>query len=425
MADGVWSWSDGSLWNFTSWSAAVEITEGTSQCLMTSSDGTWTSESCTGDFYDIFSYGANYPFVCKVVPHTLATTTKKRYTRDQLNIPSLQVHYSYQAASQELLSAWQEKRMTGFRLSWRVEGADGPDLELTTDVVGSVIETPGFQTNNFDASRFKRNHTFSATLAFPPDLSRQVGDGTLVIELEVDTRQESSQEEYVEYRGANKEFIVYDHVPSKWKAAAESCENDGHQLASILNEMEQEKLISVFGSRRKCGWLGGKYQENEKKWHWADGSTWTFINWGTANKHDDIMILGKCLCLAPWAGLRWIPKACGDYHSVCSPICQTSPIRINGTTKLTLNFTQAQVNFPSFQVWYRFHKLDQNFKNNLSGKKNTGFRLKWFIQETDKPRLKKQPKLINGNPEQNPDFLNTSHFCLRAQNGHLEEDSKS
>ena len=98
--------------------------------------------------------------------------------------------------------------MTGFKLNWRIEGANGPNLELITDEVGSTIETPGFQNDTIDQNRFKRNHTFSATLNFPADLQEQVGDNTLVIELEVFTRQEEGLEEIVEYRGG-KDFKLY------------------------------------------------------------------------------------------------------------------------------------------------------------------------------------------------------------------------
>ena len=67
-------------------------------------------------------------------------------------------------------------------------GANGPHLELTTDEVGSTIETPGFQTDKFVEGNFQRNHSFSASLVFPEDLADRVGNNSLVIELEVETR---------------------------------------------------------------------------------------------------------------------------------------------------------------------------------------------------------------------------------------------
>ena len=111
--------------------------------------------------------------------------------------------------------------------------------------MGSTIETPGFQSDKFEESRFQRNHSFSATLVFPADLAEQVGNGSLVIELEVDTRQEEGWVEYVEYRGS-KDFKLYNPTMQafaftyKWEVAKETCEYDGRQLASVLNAREQE-----------------------------------------------------------------------------------------------------------------------------------------------------------------------------------------
>ena len=240
----IWSWSDGSTWNFTNWIRAGESTQqGTDQCLLMDEKGGWTTDSCTsGDYLDLFS-SVDYPFACKAFHQTLERTTKMRYTGDQLvNIPSLHVRYTYQAASQQLLDSWEEKRTTGFRLSWRIEGANGPHLELTTDEVGSTIETPGFQSDEFEERNLQRNHSFSATLVFPEDLADRVGNGFLVIELEVETRQEEGWEEYVEYRGS-KDFKLYEPLiyASTWKVAKENCEVDGRQLASFSFECERTR----------------------------------------------------------------------------------------------------------------------------------------------------------------------------------------
>ena len=44
-----------------------------------------------------------------------------KYTKEELTFPSVHVWYKYQAASWQLQKSHQDKRMTGFRLSWRVE----------------------------------------------------------------------------------------------------------------------------------------------------------------------------------------------------------------------------------------------------------------------------------------------------------------
>ena len=63
------------------------------------------------------------------------------YTKDQLNFPGFHIWYNYKAASQNLLDSWEEKRVTGFRLSWRIEN---PTLAWTTSIseVGRSIQSP-------------------------------------------------------------------------------------------------------------------------------------------------------------------------------------------------------------------------------------------------------------------------------------------
>ena len=67
---------------------------------------------------------------------------KLAYTKDQLNFTSFHVWYTYKAASQQLLDSWKDKRMTGFRLSWRIQYEHLP-LIASTNQVGRSIQTPG------------------------------------------------------------------------------------------------------------------------------------------------------------------------------------------------------------------------------------------------------------------------------------------
>ena len=62
-------------------------------------------------------------------------------TKDQLNFSNFLVYYKYKAASKQLLNNWKDKRMTGFRLSWRIEN---PPLIANISEVGRNIKTPHF-----------------------------------------------------------------------------------------------------------------------------------------------------------------------------------------------------------------------------------------------------------------------------------------
>ena len=64
------------------------------------------------------------------------------YRKDQLTFSSFHMVYKYKAANHQLLDIWEDKRMTGFRLSWRIE-YEHPPMIASTNQVGRSIQTPG------------------------------------------------------------------------------------------------------------------------------------------------------------------------------------------------------------------------------------------------------------------------------------------
>ena len=114
--DGVWRWTDGSeiagekLWQkkgYGPYCSAIYHSE-------------WQRRGCTYE----------RPFVCQHHSGHLRGSTIKRfvYTKENMPIPSFQVWHKYKKVSQERLDSWKEKRMTGFRISWKV---DKPNSETT------------------------------------------------------------------------------------------------------------------------------------------------------------------------------------------------------------------------------------------------------------------------------------------------------
>ena len=86
-----------------------------------------------------------HPYICK----SEATTVKGnsnitiRYTKENLtSIQSLHVWYTYKRASQDLLDSWEDKRMTGMQLSWKIES---PPKLMTTSDIGGSIQGPRYQ----------------------------------------------------------------------------------------------------------------------------------------------------------------------------------------------------------------------------------------------------------------------------------------
>ena len=77
--------------------------------------GIWDTTSFANSFA--------YAFICKHPMQTLTGMEKIHlsYKSDQLNFSSFNVHYQYRASNQQILESFEDKRMTGFKLSWRVK----------------------------------------------------------------------------------------------------------------------------------------------------------------------------------------------------------------------------------------------------------------------------------------------------------------
>ena len=174
-----------------------------------------------------------------------------------------------------MLDSWEDKRMTGFRLSWRIDKRY-PDLELTTSEVGQTVQTPGLG-DSWDGEFYKDSHTYISTLLFPGNLAELVGDGSLVIEVEVDTREEEDWVEYVETnKGTASKYKLYE-MKKTWQDAETYCQREGGHLTSILTEEEQKEVSAVAGGRQ--AWIGGTDEGIHGAWQWTDGSLWNYTNW--------------------------------------------------------------------------------------------------------------------------------------------------
>ena len=136
------------------------------------------------------------------------SSTKLEIKAEEILFPSIEVLYSYRPSTQDLLSSWEEKRMTGFQVSWSIEN---PPLHLTTNEVGRSIMTPGLG-DNYEITSYLDDHTYKATLMIPDNFVDRVGNGSLVIDLKVNTREEEGWQEEVtwtEYKvHTNKKNLV-------------------------------------------------------------------------------------------------------------------------------------------------------------------------------------------------------------------------
>ena len=101
-----WAWSDNSTWGYTNWGGDSD-----DYCIKFKNKK-WHTQDCD-DWEE--------QFICQKL-NTLErnATTRLSFKKDQLNFSNFNVWYKYKASGQQSLDSWKDKRMTGFRLSWKI-----------------------------------------------------------------------------------------------------------------------------------------------------------------------------------------------------------------------------------------------------------------------------------------------------------------
>ena len=102
--------------------------------------------------------------------------------------------YRYNVSDNTL--AMSDQRKVPFRLKWRVEAAN--QLKVTKSKLGESVYMPGWG-KPFHEHWFQTDYVFKATLKVSDEIRDQVGNGSLIIRLEVDTNQEHGWVENVRY----------------------------------------------------------------------------------------------------------------------------------------------------------------------------------------------------------------------------------
>ena len=216
--EGVWKWTDASTWGYTRWQSGYGNKGHAASCL-----GIWG-----GNWWNDWSCSNEYPFICHSPPDRVLRGKNNltlKFTKEELLFTSVTVGYHYRA-NKGLLDSWKDKRMTGFQMNWRIEN---PQLVMPTSDIGRSLHTPGFGGDNFDESFYKGGRDYKTTLNIPDTMLDIMGNGTLVIHLEVNTREEKGWEEDVLYSmnpkwGANK--FKYFPIFKNWTDAEAYCQSE-------------------------------------------------------------------------------------------------------------------------------------------------------------------------------------------------------
>ena len=132
-----------------------------------------------------------------------------------------------------------------------------PDNSETIEVIMSnnygEIQTPWFG-EDYEKDYNKEDRKLNFETKISEELKAQLGSRSLVIELEVVTREEEGWQERVEYiaghivyRSENTvEYRLYKEW-NTWSGAEAHCQSEGGHLASVLTEMEEEEAQAAAG----------------------------------------------------------------------------------------------------------------------------------------------------------------------------------
>ncbi|GAB6032860.1 hypothetical protein CHUAL_014053 [Chamberlinius hualienensis] len=112
-------------------------------------------------------------------------------------------------------------------------------------------------------------------------------------------------------------YYYFAHIKLNWDDALDFCKNKGAKLASPLNSLEYDKIISYLEYRKENVWyLGGK-KISDGNWIWSnDNSTIKFFYWSLYQPTNYIGY--NCIALSTIAEFRWRDDYCTQkYNFFC------------------------------------------------------------------------------------------------------------
>ena len=238
------------------------------------------------------------------------------------------------------------------------KGSNG--LEIRMWNMNGTITTPWFG-GDFVEEYYQQDREFAMVLKLPNDINDQVGGGSLIIDLEIDTREETW---WVEEVSLMPYFTL--HTAQKYWSEAEShCQGEGGHLASVTSGEVAQAVMDVAGNKYNEVWLGGRRVLGE--WTWSDNSIWSYDSWYLVTSGN---------CLYSERGM-WYKSPCSERRNF---ICQ-KPNVLKGEAKISLAYRRDE--FSAFLVGYKYKAANQHLLDSWKDKRMTGLRLNWFLKDSN------------------------------------------
>ncbi|XP_075948408.1 ladderlectin-like [Anarhichas minor] len=108
--------------------------------------------------------------------------------------------------------------------------------------------------------------------------------------------------------------------PMTWAKAERNCLSLGGNLASVHNILEYhwiQRIIVSVSHQYKSTWIGGSDAQEENKWFWSDGTSFSYMYW-CKGEPNNLRGRQHCLHMNHGAGKCWDDIQCSyEKPSVC------------------------------------------------------------------------------------------------------------
>ena len=121
---------------------------------------------------------------------------------------------------------------------------------------------------------YEKMHKFTAVVELPKNFTKIMGDGALVVDLDVSFPDgQSGNEVQVLTTGPKLEYFNF---ARDWFNAENYCVYKGGHLASVPSSYHWRRLQDFISEQglEKDLWLGGSDEKVEGDWRWSDGNKW-------------------------------------------------------------------------------------------------------------------------------------------------------
>ena len=220
-------------------------------------------------------------------------------------------------------------------------GNDG--FEIIFQSINGSIRSPRYGME-YHENDYKADKFIHIILDLSPVL-HLIGNGMLVVNLELDTRQLEGWHESLEYT-IGPRYKLH-RQPKTWFEAQDYCKRHGEQLASILSDKELYEFESFSIDRRIYDvekgftmlnhvWIGAKRDGENGDFKWTDGSK---VN--TELKDIDERLGGSSsTCIGVKSNYGWAQKSCMEKRYF---VCKSMPDILMGKKNLVLQFQKTKL----------------------------------------------------------------------------------